>query len=173
MPRFWANSATSDFFIADLIMLGIGICFGAIHCIAWHFSFPTHIELLMWRISSVTITAVPVYIPLVFSLGGWLYNMNFRIFGIFLVFFWSYIWRYPVHYSSSGYFGFSVYISQRPATWSVRDRSLDYLHTSCVTYIYISADYLVIRKLVSNTSTASAQLDTIPPPLNNAIYRCP
>ena len=44
VPRFWANSATSDFFVADLIMLGIGICFGAIHCIAWHFSFPTHIE---------------------------------------------------------------------------------------------------------------------------------
>ena len=89
VPRFWANSATGNFFVADLIMLGIGICFGAIHCIAWHFSFPTHIELLMWRISSVAITAVPVYTPLVFSLGGWLYNMNFRIFSIFLVFFWS------------------------------------------------------------------------------------
>ena len=30
VPRFWANSTGSDFLIADLIMLGIGICFGAI-----------------------------------------------------------------------------------------------------------------------------------------------
>ena len=64
VPRFWANSTRNDFLIADLIMLGVGICFGAIHCIAWHFPFPTHKELLIWRISSVTITVVPIYIPL-------------------------------------------------------------------------------------------------------------
>ena len=77
VPRFWANSTEDDFLIADIIMLGVGICFGAIHCIAWGFSFPTHTELLMWRVSSVTITAVPVYIPLIFGLATWLENTDF------------------------------------------------------------------------------------------------
>ena len=81
MPRFWANSTRNDFMTTDLIMLGIGICFGAIHCIAWGFSFPTHMELLIWRISSVAITAVPVYIPLMFGLGVKLENMDFYTIG--------------------------------------------------------------------------------------------
>ena len=81
VPRFWANSADQNILIADLIMLGVGICFGAIHCIAWRFSFPTHKELLIWRISSVAITAVPVYIPLMFGLGRWLENTDFGTIG--------------------------------------------------------------------------------------------
>ena len=71
VPRFWANFTNEDIVISDLIMLGVGICFGAIHCIAWGFPFPTHAELLIWRISCVAITAVPVYIPLMYSLGIW------------------------------------------------------------------------------------------------------
>ena len=71
VPRFWANFTNEDIVISDLIMLGVGICFGAIHCIAWSFPFPTHAELLIWRISCVAITAVPVYIPLMYSLGIW------------------------------------------------------------------------------------------------------
>ena len=77
VPRFWANSTGDNAGIADLIMLGVGICFGAIHCIAWRFPFPTHTELLIWRVSSVTITAVPVCIPLMYGLGIWLYLMDF------------------------------------------------------------------------------------------------
>ena len=65
MPRFWADSmsmsVTGD---ADYIVLGVGVCFGAIHCISWNFSFLTHTELLMWRASCVAITAVPIYISL-------------------------------------------------------------------------------------------------------------
>ena len=44
VPRFWANSTDDDFVFADIIVLGVGIYFGAIHCIAWHFSFPTHAD---------------------------------------------------------------------------------------------------------------------------------
>ena len=70
VPRFWANSTDSDnAVVADVIVLVVGACFGAIHCIAWIFSFPNHIELLMWRISSVAITAVPIYIPLMLLLA--------------------------------------------------------------------------------------------------------
>ena len=43
VPRFWANSTDYNYVgIANLIVLLIGVCFGAIHCIAWAFSFPAH-----------------------------------------------------------------------------------------------------------------------------------
>ena len=70
VPRFWANSGGGQAGIADAIVLGVGTCFGAIHCIAWDFYFPTNIEILFWRISSVVITAVPVYIPLMIVLAA-------------------------------------------------------------------------------------------------------
>ena len=40
----------------------------------------------MWQLSSVAITAVLVYIPLVFSLGGWFINVNDKISDIFIIF---------------------------------------------------------------------------------------
>ena len=76
VPRFWANSTTNNAGIADLIVLGVGICFGAIHCIAWGFPFLTHMELLIWRTSSVAITVFLFYIPLVIILATWLFNMD-------------------------------------------------------------------------------------------------
>jgi len=78
VPMFWADNR-DDVIFANIIVLGVGICFGAIHCIAWHFSFPTHAGLLIWRISCVTITVVPFYIPLAIGLGFWLDHMDFKI----------------------------------------------------------------------------------------------
>ena len=77
VPRFWANSTGNNFRTTNIIMLGVGICFGAIHCIAWGFSFPMHTELLIWWVSSVATTAVPIYISLMITLGAWLKNMDF------------------------------------------------------------------------------------------------
>jgi hypothetical protein len=37
-----------------------GTVFGGLHCLAWNSHFPTSIELLLWRISSVLMTALPV-----------------------------------------------------------------------------------------------------------------
>ena len=81
VPRFWANNSDDNMNVAmaDVTVLGVGICFGAIHCIAWPFSFPTHSELLIWRISTVAITVVPVYIPLISFLVTRLRNMGFEI----------------------------------------------------------------------------------------------
>ena len=114
VPRFWANSTEDDAVIADGIMLGVGVCFGAIHCIAWQFSFPTHTELLIWRISCIAITAVPIYIPLTFGLVAWLDHMDFKIAADiirFIVFFFDFSY-FPTLYSSSGFhFGFSTYVS--------------------------------------------------------------
>ena len=89
VPMFWANGSAGgeESIAAALIMFGVGICFGAIHCIAWHFSFSTHTELLMWQISSVAITAVPVYIYLVLGLGAWLGGMDPDIFGVIFMHF--------------------------------------------------------------------------------------
>ena len=69
VPRFWADNR-DDAFFANVIVLGIGVCFGAIHCIAWHFSFPTQAELSIWRMSCVAITAVPIYMPLMIVFIG-------------------------------------------------------------------------------------------------------
>ena len=79
VPRFWADSDRTDAERADKIVLGVGVCFGAIHCISWAFSFPTHTELLIWRVSCVAITAVPFYITLGFYLGNWLDYMGFGV----------------------------------------------------------------------------------------------
>jgi hypothetical protein len=38
----------------------IAMVFGGIHCIGWSFSFPTRIEQILWRVSSVVITCVPL-----------------------------------------------------------------------------------------------------------------
>ena len=85
VPRFWANSSSDDAGRADVIMLGVGVCFGAIHCISWGFSFPIHTELLMWRASCVAITAIPIYITLGIFLGIWLPDRNFGITVIYFI----------------------------------------------------------------------------------------
>ena len=85
VPMFWADN--SDIIVADGIVLGVGVCFGAIHCIAWFFSFPTRAELLIWRILSVAITAVPIHIILMSVLANRLFTIDFDKFAITAVFF--------------------------------------------------------------------------------------
>ena len=38
----------------------VTMVFGGIHCIAWSFAFPSPTEQLLWRISSIAITAIPL-----------------------------------------------------------------------------------------------------------------
>jgi hypothetical protein len=42
----------------------ITIVFGAVHCVAWSYAFPSHVEKLLWRLSALSIVAMPVVIVL-------------------------------------------------------------------------------------------------------------
>ena len=54
------------FFIALPI---VATAFGALHLIAWNFEFPSHLEQLLWRIASLTITGIPAA-PLALELAA-------------------------------------------------------------------------------------------------------
>lgn len=61
VPRFSAGDPSRvQISQADLVTSIITILFGAIHCFAWSFEFPSETERLLWRIASVIITASPV-----------------------------------------------------------------------------------------------------------------
>jgi hypothetical protein len=42
------------------LLMGVTTIFGGIHCIGWSFDFPSHTEQLLWRISSISITGIPL-----------------------------------------------------------------------------------------------------------------
>ncbi|TFK69562.1 hypothetical protein BDN72DRAFT_607514 [Pluteus cervinus] len=42
----------------------VGMVFGAIHFLSWHSTFPTHVELLLWRTSSVILVVPPFFLLL-------------------------------------------------------------------------------------------------------------
>ncbi|KAJ7836690.1 hypothetical protein B0H14DRAFT_1121108 [Mycena olivaceomarginata] len=65
-PMFWSDCDDEKIVSrADTITLLIGFLFGAIHCIAWPLSFPSHTEVILWRISCAAMIAVPFYISIV------------------------------------------------------------------------------------------------------------
>lgn len=71
VPTFWAgNNNGPHVYTADAIALLVAMVFGAIHCIAWSYEFPSHAEQLIWRVSAVTIAVVPVAICLTFKIRG-------------------------------------------------------------------------------------------------------
>ncbi|KAE9369080.1 hypothetical protein N431DRAFT_469014 [Stipitochalara longipes BDJ] len=72
---FIALSATSFGHNIELVVLAGGAflggtIFGAIHCLAWNFHFPTHAETLAWRVCSVMTSALPLLSAL--PLGFWM-----------------------------------------------------------------------------------------------------
>jgi len=63
VPTFYApktNSSADGGLLFGIILPVVAAIFGALHCIAWNFHFPSDIEQLLWRIGSLTITLIPL-----------------------------------------------------------------------------------------------------------------
>lgn len=72
VPIFYAaNPLDDELFLADFIGMVTATLFGAIHCIAWSFTFLSDTERLLWRISSLIIVGGPSIWAVIFLLA-WL-----------------------------------------------------------------------------------------------------
>ena len=70
VPTFHAGHLNiNQSMLAALGAAAIAIIFGAIHCIAWLFSFPTHAEQTLWRVSSIVIVCVPAFYLVFFGIA--------------------------------------------------------------------------------------------------------
>jgi len=63
VATFYApHTGDSDKPWTKLFLLCVSAPFGALHCLAWFFYFPSRIENILWRSGSVVITAVPFFV---------------------------------------------------------------------------------------------------------------
>ena len=64
------NSRLSDshYKTSSYLMIVSSVVFGALHCIAWKYDFPTSAERLLWRIAAVASTVLPCFIFLLRSI---------------------------------------------------------------------------------------------------------
>ncbi|KIK66310.1 hypothetical protein GYMLUDRAFT_157806 [Collybiopsis luxurians FD-317 M1] len=54
---------------ATSLLFQAAVAFGAIHCAAWNFPFPTSLEQLLWRISSLMATLMPILYTVFLYIG--------------------------------------------------------------------------------------------------------
>ena len=63
VPTFYAPPAPHKLSRPDWLwfplIITVAMLFGGIHCAGWNFPFPTHAELIIWRISSLIILIFP------------------------------------------------------------------------------------------------------------------
>lgn len=75
VPTFYSGVQEDDStnYVADFIALAVAAVFGAIYCIAWLYAFPSYMEKILWRISTITMFSIPVAIVLGLKLVdcGW------------------------------------------------------------------------------------------------------
>ncbi|KZP06522.1 hypothetical protein FIBSPDRAFT_1053492 [Athelia psychrophila] len=64
VPTFWSSCTTNTGnnlpLYADIIALAVAMVFGAVHCAAWSYVFPSLAERWTWRVCAITITAIPL-----------------------------------------------------------------------------------------------------------------
>jgi hypothetical protein len=58
--------------------IGGGLIFGALHCAAWNFNFPSTVESLLWKISSLITTGIPLIYGTRAALMPWLESTENR-----------------------------------------------------------------------------------------------
>ncbi|KAF8167083.1 hypothetical protein BJ912DRAFT_1048732 [Pholiota molesta] len=65
ISKFYALDASEEEKFTILACAGfIGVLFGGIHCVGWNYFFPSHAEVILWRVSSIAITGVPALVAL-------------------------------------------------------------------------------------------------------------
>jgi hypothetical protein len=90
VPTFYAGrivEGSKSFVALYFAEIIVAMIFGGIHCIAWSFSFSTHVEQLLWRASSITIISVPFFFLVLFLTFHFLHlhapNIFLLLFGFF------------------------------------------------------------------------------------------
>jgi hypothetical protein len=64
VPTFYAPYKGHGFLRVRITAMIVAMLFGGIHCAGWNFPFPSHAELIIWRVSSLTIVIVPcTFVP--------------------------------------------------------------------------------------------------------------
>lgn len=80
VPTFWAGDVGGkETFPAVVIALLVAMVFGAVHCIAWHDTFPSPLEQQLWRASAIVIITMPAALVVCFGVGDLFYealNLN-------------------------------------------------------------------------------------------------
>ena len=59
VPTFYASYTDDSELTVRRLASIVAILFGGIHCAGWSFPFPSHTELMIWRVSSLIILIVP------------------------------------------------------------------------------------------------------------------
>jgi len=71
VPPFYAPTTKSDRWSRMVIFALFGVIFGGLHCMGWNFSFPTFLEQILWRATSLAITVIPLIVaPIDFLLAN-------------------------------------------------------------------------------------------------------
>jgi hypothetical protein len=90
VPTFYVGKIeleSKSFWTLEFVGMIITVVFGGIHCIAWSFAFPTHVEQILWRASSIAIISIPIYFFLAAVLALLARGLRLPfIFGLLLVF---------------------------------------------------------------------------------------
>jgi hypothetical protein len=71
VPTFYGGESPNDDIRWTYVVAGlVAVAFGAIHCIAWSFEFPSRTEQLLWRSSTIVIIGVPTFYVLLWRFSG-------------------------------------------------------------------------------------------------------
>lgn len=65
VPTFYTPKHEYSEYWPFFLLALLGVVFGGIHCAGWNFPFPTYTYQLLWRISSLTISLIPICGPAV------------------------------------------------------------------------------------------------------------